>query len=505
MAEIVANFGAGIMNVMTPTMLFMLFVGLMVGLIAGVLPGLTLMMGIILVLPFTYSMDTTQAIVLLTAIYLAGNYGGAFTSILFKIPGEPMHVPLLWDGYSMARHGMASKALGWTLVASLGGGLASGLLMVFVSEPFAKIALDFSTPEYFAIVLFGMSGVVVLGTKSVSRAVISLGIGLLIAVVGIDDIFGAERFTFGISILADGIDYLTVMVGAYAVAEVLGRIEEGFNSPSVQQMGQVKTNLPSWAEMKAKWASFARGISIGSFIGAAPGAGAVVAAFVAYGVEKQTCKGREAMGSGMAEGIIAPQSSAVASVGGAMLHLLTLGIPGSGATAIILGAFMLHGIQPGPQIFVSNPDMVYTIYGSFFVGLLLMCLVGYLAVKPLVKVLDYPEAVVSAFVMVLCFLGAFTIRNSITDLWMMIVFSILGVLMAKYNFPVAPMVLGTILGPLAERNFMTSMISFSNDWTVFFTRPVSGFVMVVTILTLLGTVCWPLWKQYRHNKPAATN
>ncbi len=497
MIDILLNLGGGLINVLNPMTIFFLVAGLLVGLIVGVLPGLTLVMGVVLLLPFTYSMQPTQAIILLTAVYLAGTYGGAFTSILFKIPGEPIHVPLLWDGYPMARRGEAGKALGWTLYAAFSGGMAAFILMVAVSEPFAKFALSFSTPEYFAIVFMGLAGVVVLGRSSTLHALMSMLFGLLIASVGVDDIFGTERFSFGSPILRDGIDYLTVMVGAYALAEVISRLEEGFTSPTLKEIGEIKTNLPSWNEVKEKLPTFIRGISIGTFVGAGPGAGATVASFVSYGIEKQVSKNRAQMGKGAPEGIIAAQAAATASVGGALLHLLTLGIPGSGATAVILGAFLLHGIQPGPQIFISNPEMVYTIFASVFVGLFLMALIGYLAVKPLVKVLDAPEAVVSAFIMVLCFVGAFTIRNSISDVWMMIAFGLIGYLMDKYGFPIAPMVLGSILGGMAERNFMTTMISFNNDWTVFFLRPISGVIMVLSIATLLFTVVLPLLKQLK--------
>jgi putative tricarboxylic transport membrane protein len=229
---------------------------------------------------------------------------------------------------------------------------------------------------------------------------------------------------------------------------------------------------------------FARASVLGNVIGLIPGAGATIASFVSYGMESQFGKRRAEMGTGIAEGIVAPQAAATASVGGALVPLLALGIPGSGATAIILGAFMLHGIQPGPQVMMTSAPIVYTVFASVFVGLALMCVVGYFAIRPLVKILDLPEAVVSAYVMTLCFVGALSIRNSVTDLWLMIGFGVIGYLFERFKFPVAPLVLGVILGPLTEAAFMNSMISFGNDWTVFFTRPISGFVMVCTAIIL---------------------
>jgi putative tricarboxylic transport membrane protein len=230
---------------------------------------------------------------------------------------------------------------------------------------------------------------------------------------------------------------------------------------------------------------FARSTILGTVIGLVPGAGATIASFVAYGFESQFGRRRKLMGTGIPEGIVAPQAAATASVGGALVPLLALGIPGSGATAVILGAFMLHGVQPGPQVLLTSAGMVYTIFASLFIGIVLMCVVGFFAIRPLVKVLDAPEAVVSAFIMVLCFVGALSIRSNVTDLWLMIAFGFIGYLFERFRFPIAPLVLGAILGPLAEEAFMNSMISFGNDWTVFFTRPISGTVMFFVALTLL--------------------
>lgn len=502
MYDILSHLGIGFMSCFQPVNLIFLFVGIIVGLLVGVLPGLTLVMGVILVLPFTYAMDVTPAIILLTAMYVSGTYGGAPTSILFRIPGEPIHVPLLWDGYAMARQGQAAKALGWTICAALVGGLISSVIMVTLSAPVAKFALTFSTPEYFAIVLFGLTSVVSLGGGSLTNAFISLFFGLLIASVGVDATYGTPRFAFGSPILMDGIEFLTVMVGAYGVGEVLTRLGEGFTTVPVETVGSMKTRMPTFMESWRIKATFLRSSIIGTVVGIVPGAGATIASFVTYGVEAQYGKRKAEMGTGIPEGIVAPQAAATASVGGALIPLLTLGIPGSGATAVILGAFLLHGIQPGPQIFITSTGMVYTVFASMFLGIILMSVVGYVAIKPLVKILDFPESVVSTFIMLLCFVGAFSIRNSISDLWLMVAFGVVGYIFEKIKFPIAPMVLGTILGPLAESSFMTTMISFQNDWTIFFCRPISGIIMVLTIIALV----LPLMKKYRdirHTKKGA--
>jgi putative tricarboxylic transport membrane protein len=499
MLDPLIQLGAGFLACLTPVHLLMLVVGIIVGLIVGVLPGLTLVMGVVLVLPFTYQMDVTSSIILLTAMYVSGTYGGAFTSILFRIPGEPIHVPLLWDGYAMARRGKPAKALGWALVSALVGGLISAVIMVLLTAPVADFALRFSSPEYFAIVLFGLVSVVSLGKGSLGNALISLALGLVVATVGTDATYGAYRFTFDLPLLADGIEFLVVMVGAYGVGEVLARLEQGFVTKPIGTAAGTRTELPSLSDIGAVKGMFLRSSILGNVIGIIPGAGATIASFVSYGLESQFGRRKAEMGSGIAEGIVAPQSAATASVGGALVPLLALGIPGSGATAVILGAFMLHGVQPGPQILLTSADMVYTIFASLFIGIVLMCVLGFFAIRPLVKVLDFPEAVVSAFIMVFCFIGALSIRSNITDLWLMIAFGFIGYLFDRFRFPIAPMVLGVILGPLAEEAFMNSMISFQNDWTVFFTRPISGTVMALVILTLL----LPFYGHLRGRRAAA--
>jgi putative tricarboxylic transport membrane protein len=496
--DIISQLAHGFVSCMTPLNMAMLFVGIVVGLLIGVLPGLTLVMGVALALPFTYKMDVTASIVLLTAMYVSGTYGGAFTAILFRIPGEPIDVPMLWDGYTMGRKGRPAKALGWTLMSALGGGLLSAVVMVALTEPLAKFALRFSSPEYFVIVLFGLLSVVAIGKGSLANAFISMSVGILIASVGTDPIYGAYRFTFGSPLLADGIEFLVVMVGAYGVGEVLARLETGFATKPIDKIANARTELPTLKELIEYKVPFFRAAIIGDLIGLLPGAGATIASFVAYGVEAKFGKRKDLMGTGIAEGIIAPQSAATASVGGALVHLLALGIPGSGATAVILGAFMLHGIQPGPQVLVSSSGMVYTIFASLFLGLVLMCAIGYFAIRPLVKILDFPEAVVSAYVLILCFIGALSIRNNVTDLWLIIGFGVLGYGFERLKFPVAPLVLGVILGPIAEENFMNTMISFSNDWTVFFTRPISGTIVAFTIVVLLLPFVQHAYLRYRN-------
>jgi putative tricarboxylic transport membrane protein len=493
MLDVLTQLGTGFLTALQPLHLLILFIGLVLGLLVAVLPGLTLVMGVVLALPFTYKLGVTPALILLTAMYVTGTYGGAFTSILFRIPGEPIDVPLLWDGYAMAKNGEPAKALGWTLLAALAGGLVAAIVMVALSVPVAQLALKLSTPEYFALVLFGLASVVCLGGGSLTNAFISLLVGLLIATVGVDGTYGTDRFSFGFDTLRDGIEYLGVMVGAYGLGEVLSRLERGFSSPTLEKVGRIETRLPTWREVAAVKGTFARSSVLGILVGIVPGAGATIASFLSYGFEAQYGPRRKEMGRGIPEGIVAPQAAATASVGGAIIPLLTLGIPGSGATAIMLAALMLHGVQPGPQVFMNQPALVYAIFASVFLSLIGMALLGYFAIKALVKVLDLREAVVSAFVVMFCFIGALAQRNNPNDLWTIVAFGGLGYLFDRLKFPIAPLVLGVILGPLAESYFLTTMIGSENDWTVFFTRPVS----LVLMLMSAATVAVPFYRQWR--------
>lgn len=484
--DILINLGQGLLTVFTPINFLIMVIGLVLGMLVAVLPGLTLVMGVVLALPFTYQMGVGPALILLTAMYVSGTYGGAITAILFRIPGEPMDVPLLWDGYEMTRQGLAAKALGYSLIAAFFGGIVSAILMVLMSKPVADVALKFSSPEFFAIIMFGLSSVVSLGGKSMVNALISLCLGLLIATVGVDSMYGQDRLTFGQPFLQDGLEFLLVMVGAYGIGEVLTRLSAGYPAEASidpeAKKDRFVTAFPTLREMLPMRGSFMRGTATGVVVGLIPGAGATVSSFVAYGMEKQYGKNGNQLGTGAPEGIIAAKSAATASVGGALVPLLTMGIPGSGATAIILAAFLLHGIQPGPQVFASSSALIYTIFASVFVAVVGMCVLGYFAIKPLTKVLDAPEAVVSAFVVMFCFVGAFAARNNTSDLFVIAAFGLVGFLFERFKFPIAPLVLGTILGPLAEDNFMTTMVSFNNDWTVFFTRPISlGILLVAAI------------------------
>ncbi len=484
----------GFAHVFVPYNLLMLVIGLLIGMAVSIMPGLGLVLGIVLTLPFTYTMAVEPAIILLTAIYIAGTYGGCFTAILYRIPGEPSDVPLLWDGYNMNLKGHAAKALGWACVAALIGGLVSSAVMVALAGPFARFALTFDSPDYFAIIVLGLATVVCLATASLSHALISLFFGLMIATVGIDATYGSERFTFGHPLLAGGINYVTVLVGAYGLGEVFVRFGRKLevDKDAIAQKA-VGTRFPSLREIWDLRNTIWRSTVLGTLLGVVPGAGAVITSFVAYGIERQYSRSGRQLGTGVPEGIVAPQIASTASVAGHMVPLLALGLPGSGATAVILGAFLMHGVQPGPQIFVAHPDTAYAILASLFVGVIGMCVIGYFWIRLVVKVLTIPQPVIITIVVLFCIVGSYAERNNLSDVGMVLVFGVVGFLFDRFRIPVAPMVLGTILGPLAETSFLRTMIRYDNDWTVFFTRPIS----CVLLLLAMVAFAFPLLSRLR--------
>ena len=341
-----------------PLNLLLAIAGVVVGMTAGVLPGITGIMAMILLLPFTYKMAIIPALILLTAAYVGGVFGGTITAILFNIPGDPDSVPSLWDGHPMARAGQAGKAIGIAAFSAVIGGLGGTLVLTFLTEPFARVALQFSSTEFFSVVVFGLTSVTVLGAGSVRVAVISLMLGLLIGTVGLDDIYGQERFTFGSPILRDGIDFQAVLMGVYALAEVLERLSQRYPIATITDAASVAAKLPGIRELAALWPTLTRSTATGMVIGIIPGAGATIGAFVSYGIERLFARRRRLLGTGIPEGLAAPNAAANATIGGHFIPLLTLGIPGSGATAVILGAFLIKGVQPGPNIFTTSSELV---------------------------------------------------------------------------------------------------------------------------------------------------
>ena len=494
--------GNGLLSTFDPLNFSMILVGLTIGVLAGALPGITMLNAIVLVLPFTYLMGIVPSLLLMTSVYCGGVFGGSITGILFNIPGDPMNVPTTWEGYQLNKKGFVSKALGMAIMCSAIGGFLSALIMTVASPPFARVALSFSSCEYFAVVFLGLASVVIIGTRSIGSALISLFIGMFLGTVGMDEIYGAARFTFGSRIMETGISFTTVLIGLFAIGEVLDQLSAKNKEEIVSRL-RPKTTLPRLREIWDLRNTIMRGLGIGVVIGAIPGTGATVASFVSYGVEKQVSKHPEKFGTGVWEGLAASETSINGSTGGAMIPLLTLGIPGSGATAVMMGAFLLHGIQPGPLLFSKSPEAVYTIFAGMLVCNLIMILAGLITAKFFSELMRVPENILSAFIISFCLLGAFALRNDMTDVWFMAIFGIVGYFMRRYDLPSPPMILGLILGPLAEKYFLTSMIGAENDFSIFFRRPVSGSIMVISIALLIIPFLRGLGKKGKRTREAA--
>ena len=493
MSDMIGYLGIGLVNAVQPVNFLMIVLGLAVGIVAGALPGITMLNAIVLVLPFTYLMGIVPALLLMIGVYCGGVFGGSITGILFNIPGDPMNVPTTWEGYRLNRQGKTQYALGLAIMSSAFGGLVSALFLAFLAPPFAKFALTFSTVEFFSVVIFGLASVSVLGQASMMSALISLFAGMFLGTIGTEATYGVERFTFNVPFLKTGVDFVTALIGLFAIGEVLDQIASPDSAPAVERATvRAVPRLALFDLWPLRW-SLARGTAVGVAVGGLAGAGATVSSFVSYGLEKQVSKEPHLFGTGHPEGLVASESSVNGSTGGAMVHLLTLGIPGSAATAVMMGAFLIHGIQPGPLLFTRQPVEVYTIVAGMVLANVLMIALGFHAAMSFATLMKVPAPILNTFIVVFCFLGAYALRNDMADVWLTMLFGILGFCMRRYDLPIPPLIMGIILGPMAEQFFLTSMVANQNDWTVFLTRPVSAVILGIAALM----VVWPFLKSWR--------
>jgi putative tricarboxylic transport membrane protein len=466
----------------------LVLVGVIVGMAAGLLPGITFVMMVLLLLPFTYKMDLVSAVILLTATYLGGIYGGTITAILFNIPGDPDSVPSLWDGYPLARKKGAGYALALAALAGGVGTFFGGLVLATVGPAVARVALQLSTPEFFGVVLVGLASVAALGEPPLWKTFAALAAGVLLGAVGVDEIYGVPRLTWGWAVLRDGIDFVVIMTGVYALGEVIERAAAGFPKEAGHDVGVrvgVTDAVRALRESVQFGSSWLRALLVGTGIGFVPAAGATVAAFVSYGLERLTGRRRHLMGTGIPEGLIAPNAAASATLGGALVPLLTLGIPGSAAAAVILAALTLKGVQPGPGIFREQPDAVYSILATVLIGAVVLVVCGTVGAGLFARLMRVPEGMILAAVMVNGFLGLYLLRYSWSDVMIGLLAGVVGYFMRVYRAPLGALILGLILGPLAEKYFLTTMLSYGNDWSVFLRRPVSALLLVLAGLAFV--------------------
>ena len=460
-------------------------VGVFVGMLAGTLPGIGPSSGIAILLPLTFELGALNALVLMMSIYLGAMYGGRISSILVNVPGEPSAVVATFDGYPMTKQGKAGYALTLSAVASFIGGFIGFLGLAFLTAPIAGVALSFGPPEYFALMIFALIATSGLIEKKPFKAILSTLFGLLIATIGLDNVTGEQRLTFGMLGLWEGIDFIVVAIGIFGLSEVLLRIENGSELQGLDSKLTFSSLFPKISEITNNTWSMLRGSLIGFFVGVLPGAGAIVAAFLTYSAEKKISKNPENFGKGEPKGLSAPESACTAAVGGALIPTLSLGVPGSSTTAILLGGLMMAGLQPGPLMFKESGDIISAAMAVFFLANILLLILNTACVpvfSTLVKKLD-PYMV--PLITVLCFLGVYLMNYSLFEIGVMIFFGIFGYFMRKCGIPLAPLILAVILGPLMEKSLRQSLSITGNDYSIFFTRPISLTLLILTFVILL--------------------
>jgi len=497
MADIFSGVAQGFAAIADPVVFLSIVAAALFGIVFGVIPGLSAVMALTLFIPFTFQMSATMGIVLLSAMYAAGVFGGSMTAVLFNIPGAPENAATCFDGYPMAQKGLATKALGSAIFSSALGGLCATMAMMMFAPALANVALSFGPPDFFALCFLGLCVVIGLGS-SVSKGVISALVGLLLATVGVSPMSGAARLTFGFDVLMSGIRYIPIMLGAFAISEVLTRvidIKEGKEYQAVTLSGK----MMEWGEvLRMKWL-YLRSAIIGIVVGMLPGAGATIASFLSYNEAQRWSKHPEKFGTGIIDGVAAPETANNAASGSTLIPLFSLGIPGGAAAAIIMGAFEIHGLTPGPLLFFTNPEIPNTVLASLFVANLMIIIAGFYGAKYLVKILTVPQYIIFPIITVFCTLGAFAVGNNMFDVWVMLVFGLVGTYMRNNGYSVAGMVLGVVLGFLLETNFIQTTVIFSdNIFAGFFFRPISGTILVFSIISLF----MPIYRQLKSLKKA---
>jgi len=488
----------GLFTVLEPYNLLIIVIGSSLGIMAGAIPGISGTMALALAVPITYIMEPTTALLLLVAIYASSVYAGSISGILFRTPGAPEGVAATLDGHAMAKKGLAGEALGVDIFSSVTGGLFGTLMLALIAPQLAKVALQFGPSEYFALAVLGLSVVSSVGTRNELKALIAVLIGLFVATVGIDKISGFNRFTFGTTTLLSGISFIPAIIGLFAVAEVLNRIREMKEMRGIRAKARAK--LPSLKLINRLKGLLLRSASIGTFIGILPGVGATTGAFVGLSEAIRWSKHPEKFGTGIPEGVAAPEAANNAACSGAMVPLLTLSIPGSAGTAIMLGAFLIHGLQPGPLLFMQQPKLVYSIFVGMFLANLSIIIFAKLFIRYFSKVIELPYNILGPGIIIFCVVGTFALRNNFGDVWIMMIFAILGFFMERYDYPLAPIILGIVLGPIAEENLRQAMIISDNNPLALVSSPLSAILIGLSILSLFSPQLRRLWARRRNAK-----
>ena len=479
--------------VLQPITLMNILLGVASGIFIGCLPGLTATMGVALVLPLTFGMDASAGILLLIGVYVGAIYGGSISAILLNTPGTPASAATALDGYQMARRGEAGRALGISTTSSFIGGTVSGVFLILISPQLAKLALRFSAPEFFMLAVFGLCIIASISGESLAKGFLSGGLGLLLATVGIDSITGIARFTYGNINLMSGINYIPIMIGLFAMSQALISVEElHFEQIVTTGVKHVIPRKEDWGVIGRSGLIFG---TIGTIVGAIPGAGADIAAFIAYGQAKNMSKHPDSFGSGIPEGVAAPEAANNGVTGGALIPMLTLGVPGDAVAASMIGALTIQGLQPGPLLFQNNAPLVYSLFIGFFIANICMLLLGLSSLRFFTKVLSVPKAILIPTIFLLCFVGSYAIGNNIFDVVVMLLFGIVGYFLQKLKIPSSPAVLGLILGPMAESNFRRALLMSKGSVSTFFSTPICWVFFVLIVLSLVVPLIKKCWKR----------
>lgn len=490
---------AGILSICNPVVFGLIFLGVFMGIIIGAIPGMSVTMGVALFLPITFGMEPVTALSLLVALYIGGNSGGLISAVLLKIPGTAASVATCLDGHPMAARGEAGKALGVGIVSSFLGGFFSYGVLMLLAPVIARFALKFGPYEYFAIGVFSLTMIVSLSSGSLVKGILSSMIGVMLSFVGIAPITSITRFTFGISELNAGFSLLPVMIGLFAVSQILVAVEEKHKKTEVTASDyKIKGFGFTLADVKGQGSNLLISTLIGTGIGILPGLGASICNIIAYTVAKSRSKYPEKFGTGIVDGIIASESSNNASTGGALIPLLTLGLPGDNTTALILAGFMIHGITPGPLLFRSEAKLVYGIFAALIVANIMMLIVEFAGIRLFTKILAVPSNLLLPVVMIFCVVGAFATNNRIFDVVVMMVSGVVGYLLKKAGFSNAPIILGFILGPIVETNLRRGLMKSQGSMVPFFTQPIACVFLIIAILTLVFSIR----KELKNNKKA---
>ena len=485
-----ADIVQGLAQAMLPSSLGATAVGVVLGLVVGMIPGMTISSGIIIVLPLTFVLDPNVSIALLLGLYVAGMTGGSFSAILLDIPGTPSASATAMDGYPMTRAGEPGRALGVSIAAGFTGGLFSFACLYFISPSLADLALEFRAQDLFAVVLFGLTVICSFAARSLVKGLLSAVLGLLIVSVGQDPVMGTARFTFGDADLLSGIHFLTALIGLFAIPRIIENLHAPGAAPasgaSRRSVGRV---LPRAGDLLRMRVPVAVGSATGAFLGILPGAGGPIAAFISYDYAKKLSRRSAEFGSGAVEGIAAPESANNAVTGGALIPMMTLGIPGDPVTAILIGALLVHGLAPGPMLFIERADFAYGLIFTFFFANVFNIVIALLGVRLLVKLLHTPRALLMPLIAVLCVVGSYALRNSFFDVYVMLGFGLLGIAMRWLDVPVVPLLLALVLGRQLEEHLRVALTGSQGDLSVFFTSPFSALFLALSVLS----VVWSLW------------